>query len=263
MKVSGKTIWITGASSGIGEALAYALARAGARLILSSRNEAELSRVKNACASPTLHAVEPIDLSQLNGLETKAQGVWDLYGPVDILINNAGVSQRYLALDSSLELDRKIMDVNFYGTVALTRPILKNMAARKSGQIVVIASVLGLYGMQTRTTYAASKHALRGYFQSLRNELFGTALTITLIYPGYVTTKVSENALTADGKTHGKTDVGHAKGISPKSCAESILKAIEKNKAEVVIAGPKEALGVYVARWFPALFRAVSARINV
>ncbi|RZA11707.1 MAG: SDR family NAD(P)-dependent oxidoreductase, partial [Proteobacteria bacterium] len=138
MQVDGKKIWITGASSGIGEALAVQLAAHGAKLILSSRNEAELQRVKSLCTGGG-HQVIPLDLMDYRRLEVTAAGIWDQFGPIDILINNAGISQRYLALESSLELDEKIMAVNFFGTIAITRPILKKMAARGSGHIVTIS----------------------------------------------------------------------------------------------------------------------------
>lgn len=125
MNLNNKTVWITGASSGIGEALAYELASSGARLILSARSQAELERVKNLCTSPEKHIVVPLNLEHHQALANQALSVWEEYGPIDILINNAGLSQRYLVADSAFELDKKIMDVNFFGAVALTRPILK------------------------------------------------------------------------------------------------------------------------------------------
>ena len=261
--LSGKRIWLTGASSGIGEALAYILADKGAKLILSARNVTELNRVRLGCRSPDAHQVVPLDLEQYRGLEALAEDVWGRFGPIDVLINNAGVSQRYLALESTMALDEKIMATNFFGTLALTRPLLKKMAARKIGHIVTVSSVLGLYGVQTRTSYSASKHALRGYFNSLRNELYGTNLRVTNIYPGYVTTKVSQNALNAEGQAYGKMDEGHSKGLSPAACAQRIVKAIERDETEVVVAKGKELLGVYISRFFPALFRMVSARSKV
>lgn len=262
-ELSGKLIWLTGASSGIGEALAYELAKKGAKLILSARNTSELNRVRSSCAAPETHHVVPLDLEQYLGLEGLANEIWAHHGKIDILINNAGVSQRYLALESSIGLDEKIMAVNFFGTVALTRPLLRKMVGKGVGHIVTVSSVLGLYGVQTRTTYAASKHALRGYFNSLRNEIFGTGVVITNIYPGYVTTKVSENALTATGSMHGKMDEGHSKGMSARDCAKRIVLAIERDEDEVVVAKGKELLGVYLSRFFPGLFRWVSVRSRV
>jgi dehydrogenase/reductase SDR family protein 7B len=260
---NGKTVWITGASSGIGEALAYELANRGARLVLSARNEAELRRVQKNCRSPERHQVVRLDLEQYGSLDVVAEEVWKTFGPIDVLINNAGLSQRYLGVEATLELDEKIMNINFFGTVALTRPILRHMLARGSGQIAVVSSVLGLYGIQTRTAYAASKHALRGYFESLRNELFKTPIQLTMIYPGYVTTKVSHNALRADGKAYGKLDEGHKRGISPEDCAKRIASAMLRKKSTVIIAGPKELFGVFMARFAPGIFRALSPRLKV
>ena len=258
-----KTVWITGASSGIGEALAYDAARRGARVLLSARNEKELERVRAACQAPERHVVVPLDLGQYRELEARAEEVWTTHGPIDVLVNNAGQSQRYRGLEATIELDEQIMNVNFFGTTALSRPIVKHMVARGSGHIAVVSSVLGLYGIQTRTAYAASKHALRGYFHSLRNELAGTRVKITLIYPGYILTQVSKNALGADGQTHGRTDEGHSRGISAEACARKILEALEAGRSEVVIAGPKEWLGVVLSRFAPGFFRWLSPRLKV
>ena len=256
--LANKTVWITGASSGIGEALAYDLARQGARLILTARNEKELHRVRAACHAPDLHAVVPLDLGDYHQLEARAEEVWDTRGPIDVLVNNAGVSQRYLGLESSLELDEKIMNVNFFGTTALTRPIARRMVARGAGHLAVVSSVLGLYGIQTRTAYAASKHALRGYFDSLRSELAHTPVKVTVIYPGYITTRVSENALNAQGQPHGRVDEGHSHGISAEACARRIVAALEADESEVIIAGAKEWAGVLLSRYLPGLFRRLS-----
>jgi short-subunit dehydrogenase len=196
-------------------------------------------------------------------LEEKASSVWEKYGPIDVLINNAGVSQRYLVVDSKLGLDKKIIDTNFMGPIALTRPILKKMVERNDGHLAVTSSMLGLYGIQTRAAYSASKHALRGYFESLRNELAYTNLGITLIYPGYINTQVAKNALTAEGIPYGQNDVFHKQGVSPAKCAEKIISAIEKGRPVVVVAGMKERFGMLLARFCPALFRWLSKQFDV
>lgn len=258
-----KTVWITGASSGIGEALAYEMARAGAKVILSARSEKELQRVCAACMFAEKHCIVPLDLAKHDELEDLVTRIWETHGPIDILINNAGLSQRYLVADSNFALDKRIMDTNFLGTVALTRPVLKRMLQRNSGQIAVVSSMLGLYGIQTRAAYSASKHALKGYFESLRNELIKTDVHITLIYPGYINTQITQNALLADGTSFGHLDNAHAKGILPAECAQKIVKAIEHNKAVVFIAGAKERFGAFMARFFPGLFRYLSPRFEV
>ena len=258
-----KTVWITGASSGIGEALAYQLAGQGAKLILSSRSIEQLKRVQNGCKSPERHVVIPLDLEKYEELGGLASEVWAMSGPIDLLINNAGLSQRYFAADGDLQLDSKIMNTNFLGTVSLTRPILKKMMERKSGQIAVVSSILGLLGMQTRTAYSASNHALRGYFESLRNELHGTGVDITMIYPGYVSTNVAHNALTANGEAHGKNDTQHESAMTADKCAERILKAIRRKQSVVVFGGALEMLSVYVATYAPPLFRLIAPRISI
>ncbi|WP_058534219.1 SDR family oxidoreductase [Legionella saoudiensis] len=263
MSLNNKTVWITGASSGIGEALAYELARSGARLILSARNQAALERVKNACVDSEKHRVVPLNLEHHQELASQALSVWEEHGPIDLLINNAGLSQRYLVVDSALKLDKKIMDVNFFGAVALTRPVLKKMLQRGSGQIAVVSSMLGLYGIQTRSAYSASKHALRGYFESLRNELANTNIYITLIYPGFINTNITQNSLLASGAPFGKMDKSHERGIKPALCAKKIVHAINHKKPVVVIAGFKERFGAFIARFFPALFRYISPKFEV
>ena len=258
-----KTIWITGASSGIGEALAYELAKRGAKLILSARSEQELSRVQAHCVSSDKHHIVPLDLEAYKGLEDIATHTWNSFGPIDILINNAGLSQRYLGLEGRLELDEKIMHTNFFGTVALTRPTLRLMLERNQGHIVVVSSVLGLFGIQSRTAYSASKHALRGYFESLRHEVFRSALKITMIYPGYVRTKASNNALTSEKKPHNKLDNSHAKAMSSAACAKKIADAVKRQKSVLVFGGSREILGVYLSRFTPALFRYLAPRIDL
>ena len=263
MNMNNKTVWITGASSGIGEALAYELASSGAKLILSARNKAELERVKNSCTDPKKHIVVPLDVAHHQDLENQALIVWEEYGPIDLLINNAGLSQRYLVADSAFELDKKIMDVNFFGAIALTRPILKKMLQRENGHIAVVSSMLGLYGIQTRSAYSASKHALRGYFESLRNELADSNIKITLIYPGFINTHITQNSLLASGAPFGKKDKSHERGIKPAVCAKKIVHAIYHEKPVVVIAGLKERFGAFLARFCPALFRYISPKFEV
>lgn len=263
MRFKDKTVWITGASSGIGESLAYELACAGAKLILSARNEKELQRVLSGCAFLEKHVIIPLDLEKYRTLEAMANQVWEEHGPIDVLINNAGISQRYLVADSKLESDEKIMDINFLGTIALTRPVLKRMLECKSGHIAVTVSMLGFYGMQTRCGYSASKHALRGYFEGLRNELFRTNVKITLLYPGYINTQIAKNALMADGAPFGQNDEFHAHGIPAKKCAQKIIRAIEYEKPQQIIAGIKERFGLLLARFFPGLFRYLSPRFDI
>lgn len=259
-----KRTWITGASSGIGEALARALAECGAHLILSARNEQELNRVAAVCAEAGAASVvvQPLDLSRHDTIPGIAESVLKRVGKVDILINNGGVSQRALAMETSLEVDKKIMDINFFGTVALTKAVLPNMITHQLGHIVTITSLTGKFGSPLRSSYAASKHALHGFFDSLRAELGQTPIKITLVCPGFVQTNVSVNALTGSGARQNKMDDATEKGMSPEVLAQKILRAVEKGKEEMYTGG-KEVLGVYLKRFFPGYFSKLIKKAKV
>lgn len=252
MRFGGKTVWITGASSGIGEALAIAWSAEGARVVLSSRNAAELERVRRACAHPERHVVLPLDLTDTAAIARAAEQV----GDVDILVHSGGVSQRALATETDLATDRAIMDLNYFGTVALTKAVLPRMLARGSGIIVPITSVIGYVAVPRRSAYAASKHALHGFFESLRAETARRGIRITIVVPGYVRTKVSENALRGDGSRHGQLDETHARAMLPEQAARKIIDAVARGKDEVRVGG-KEIWAVLLRRYLPRLTRRV------
>jgi dehydrogenase/reductase SDR family protein 7B len=259
-----KRVWITGASSGIGEALCKAFARQGAHLIISARNEMELQRVAAECA--TLGAasviVKPLDLSNQNAIQGIVQQVIQQTGKLDILVNNGGISQRALVKDTPLDVDRMLMNVNYLGTVAMTKAVLPVMLTHQLGHIVTITSLTGKFGAPLRSSYAASKHALHGFFDSLRAELTNTPIKITLICPGYVRTNISINALTSDGTGQGTMDDATNKGMDPDVLAEKILRDIMRGKQEVYYGG-KEMLGVYLKRFFPGYFSKVIGKMKV
>lgn len=248
-----KVVWITGASSGIGEALVYAYDKMGAKLILSARNRDELYRVKTACKSPVNIHVLPLDLENTASLEIKAEEAIRIYGHIDLLINSAGISQRSLALDTKLQTEQRLMDVNFWGTAVLSKAVMQNMIVHGGGKIVCISSLVGKFGTRLRSAYSASKHALHGYFDSLRAEVFDKNIQITIICPGFIKTKVSVNALTADGSPQGTMDSGQENGMLPAECAKQIVLAIQQNKEEVYIGG-KETKGIWFKRFFPLRF---------
>jgi len=247
-RFANKTVWITGASSGIGEALAIAWSREGASLVLSARNVAELERVHNACEAPERHRVVPLDLADTGAIEAAAKSV----GPVDIVVHSGGVSQRSLVAETPLSLDRRIMEVNYFGTVALTKAVLPSMLARKSGHIVPISSVIGYVGFPTRSAYAASKHALHGFFDTLRTENAKDGIRVTIVCPGFIRTKVSENALRADGSRHAKLDAPHAKAMLPERAAPKIIDAVARGKNEVYVGG-MELSAILMQRLLPGL----------
>ena len=252
MRFNDQIIWITGASSGIGEALAVAWSREGAQLVLSARNAAELERVRALCASPERHRVVPLDLTDAHAIEVAASAV----GRVDILVHSGGVSQRSLVTETDLATDRAIMDLNYFGTIALTKAVLPSMIARRSGHIVPVSSVIGYVGVPMRAAYAASKHALHGFFETLRAETAKDGIVITMVVPGYVRTNVSQNALRGDGSRHGKLDDTHAKAMLPEDAAPRIIDAVAKRKAEVRVGG-KEIHAVLLRRLLPGLVRRV------
>lgn len=259
-----KRIWITGASSGIGEALALEFATHGAQLVLSARNETELHRVATKCRElgAGIVIIQVLDLAQHNEIPGIVQNVLAKVGKVDILVNNGGISQRSLAKDTSLDVDKKLMDVNFFGTVALTKAVLPSMLTHHLGHIVTITSLTGKFGSPYRSSYAASKHALHGFFDSLRAELADSSIKVTLICPGFVRTNVSVNALTGAGEKLGTMDEATDKGMEPQRLARKMLRAIENGSEEAYFGG-KEVLGVYVKRFFPKYFSSIIRKAKV
>jgi dehydrogenase/reductase SDR family protein 7B len=251
--MNNKVIWITGASSGIGEALVYAYNKAGAKLIISSRNRDELYRVKAACKNPVGIHVLLLDLEKTASLQEKAEEAIRIFGHIDILINSGGMSQRSLAMETGLDTEQKLMDVNFWGTVVLSKAVIAKMITTGGGNVVCISSLVGKFGTQLRSAYSASKHALHGYFDSLRSEVYDKKISITLVCPGFIKTKVSINALIADGTPQGTMDSAQDNGMSAEDCAAQIIDAIRKNKEEVYIGG-KEVKGVWFKRFFPLRF---------
>lgn len=246
-------VWITGASSGIGEALAYNYSAKGAKLIISARNRDELFRVKMACKNPALVHVLSFDLENTEMLPQKAADAIRIFGRIDLLINSGGISQRSLAIDTTLATEERLMRINFWGTVALSKAVLPTMIAQGGGHIICISSLVGKFGTRLRSAYSASKHALHGYFDSLRSEVYDKNVHITIACPGYIKTNVTINALTADGTPQGTMDEAQANGMSPEACAAEIVKAIEQKKEEVYIGG-KEVKGVLFKRLLPARF---------
>lgn len=253
---SNKVIWLTGASSGIGEALAYELVLQGATIILSSRRKEELERVKGNMSEGSHARVKilPLDLSKGETLALSAEAAVQLFGRVDILINNGGISQRSLAKDTKVSVDRAVMEVDYFGTITLTKALLPHFIRRKQGHIVTTTSVIGKIGTPYRSGYAAAKHALHGFFDSLRAEVWKDNIRVTLILPGWIHTNVTLNALTGDGSKLNKMDEATGNGIKPEILAKKMAKAIASRKREVYIGGMKEWFGITLMRFMPGLF---------
>ena len=262
MKFKDKIIWITGAASGIGEALAYRAVEYGGKLILSDIDRPGLSRVVASCASSGAAVLDlPMDLSSRTSIEQAVEIAIGHFGRVDVLINNGGISQRSLAWETPPEVDQKIMNVNFFGAVILTKAVLPHMMKEGGGCIAATSSITGKFGFPLRSAYAASKHATQGFFETLGIELADQNISVTIAMPGRVRTNISLNALTRDGTPHGKMDPGQASGIPAERCARKYLDAIYKRKPEVLIGG-KELMMVHIRRFLPSLFYRLAGKIR-
>lgn len=249
-KIKNSIVWLTGASSGIGEHLAYQLAEKGAKLILSARRKEELERVKANCKSETVEILT-LDLEDSFSLKQRAKESGTIFGEVDILINNGGISQRDTILNTRLEVDRKLMEVNYFGAITLSKLLLPDMVKRKKGHHVIVTSTVGIINTPYRSGYGASKHALHGFYDALRAEHHNDNIKVTIALPGYIKTNISYNALVGDGSQQNKMDPGQEKGMSPQKCAQQIIKAIEAQKHEVYVGGLKEKMGIYLKRFWP------------
>lgn len=257
-----KVIWITGASSGIGEALAVQLSSYNTRLILSSNQDKELARVKSGLKlKPEDVCLLPLDLNEPASLEGKSREALKAFGHIDILINNGGISQRSMVMETSIETDRKIMEINYFSGVILTKSVMPSMLARGSGHIVVVSSITGKFGFPLRSAYSASKHAIYGFYESLGAEYYDQGIRSTIICPGRVRTNISLEALGPDGNPQRIMDRGQEKGIMPASCAIDIINGIRKNKRDVHTGGNSVVM-VYIKRYWPWLAYRMVRRIK-
>ncbi|MBI3133224.1 MAG: SDR family oxidoreductase [Bacteroidetes bacterium] len=246
-------VWITGASSGIGAETAIQMNAAGAFVILSARNKEALQKVQNQLKFKAQSAIICLDLEKSEGFAEIAREIQVTYGRIDYLINNGGLSQRGEAADTSMEVNRRIMEINYFGNIALTKAVLPVMHSQKSGHIVVIASIAGKFGFFLRSAYSASKHALQGYYESLLLEEEKNNIFVTLVYPGKINTEISKSALNASGNAHGVMDHNQETGMPVSVCVRKMLKAVSKKKKAVLI-GKKEILAVHIKRFWPWLF---------
>ena len=246
-------VWITGASSGIGKELALLYNQKGAITVLSSRNKSALEEVQQELKNPANSYVLPLDLEKSDDFDAKVQEVIQQYNKIDILINNGGISQRSEASETSLEVYRRLMEINFFGNIALTKAVLPYMQKEKNGHIVTISSIAGKFGFFLRSGYAATKHALQGFYESLYLEEEKNGIRVTIAYPGKINTPISKSAIKGDGSPHGLQDHNQATGMPAAKCAEVLYKAINQNKLEILIGG-KEIKAVKLKRLLPKLF---------
>jgi dehydrogenase/reductase SDR family protein 7B len=249
-----KVTWITGASSGIGEALVYELVKHGGRVIISARREEELKRVQQTAGSTNVYIL-PLDLEATATFQTKVQEAIAAFGHIDMMIHNGGISQRSLVKDTLPEVQRKVMEIDYFSYTELTRLLLPHMLQRQSGHMVAISSVMGKIGTPLRSAYAAAKHALHGYFDCLRAEVYKDNIQVTLILPGYIKTHISLHAVTAAGKPLNEEGKNIGRGYPADKTALQILKAIQRGKYEKFVGRPfsKEWMALHVMRLFPSL----------
>ncbi|WP_136668458.1 SDR family oxidoreductase [Flavobacterium sp. H122] len=250
MQFNGKVVWITGASSGIGEGLAYALAKKNCNLILSARNITELERVRQNCNAET--KILPFDLADFDNANENVSKAIGLFGKIDVLILNGGVSQRSLIIETDFSVDKKLIEIDYLANVALAKAILPHFIQHKYGHFAVVTSLMGKFGSPYRSGYCGAKHALHGFFDVMRMEHQKDGVNVTMVCPGFIQTNVAKNALTADGSKQVVDDEATQNGLPVTVFAQRMIKAIENNKFETYI-GRKEVLGVYLKRFFPKL----------
>lgn len=256
-------VWITGASSGIGEACAYKYAAQGASLVLTSSSKEKLEAVAAECKRRGAAEVSvlPYDLQDPEGIALLVREAWDSFKGIDILFLNAGVSQRTRVEDTSMEMVRKIMEIDYFAPVAIAKLVLPRMTAAGGGRIAVTTSIAGRFGFPLRCGYSSAKFALYGFFESLQAENADNGIKVTIVCPGRVRTNISLNALDKGGVKYGKMDPGQAGGLDVDKAATKIVNAIKKGKREVLV-GRKELLMVYVKRFFPGLCARISSKLK-
>lgn len=253
-----KVVWLVGASDGIGAALAQLLSQEACELIISARSEDKLQALKADKSNVRCIA---LDLSDSDSYWLASEQVNKAYGKVDILINCAGIAHKSRVAETSEKVDRQIMEVNFMGIVQLTKLVLPNMIARNAGQIVTISSILGEIGLPFVATYAASKHALNGYFNSLRYEVEAHDIDITIISPGFIKTDITKKSLKGDGSTYNENSDAQSKGMDAGKCAAGIKRSIEKKKQFAYVGGVETNMPK-AARWLPGIFQTLMKKMH-
>lgn len=257
-----KVVWITGASSGIGLEAVRHLDKCGALMVISARRVDVLEGVRDALEKPENVMVVPIDLEHQETFSDAARQVIERFGRIDILINNAGISQRSYVVDTDLGVDKRIMEVNYFGTVALTKAVLPYMLNAGGGHFVTVTSLVGKFGFGVRSAYAASKHALHGFFESLHIELHERGIRVTIVCPGPVQTSISLNALDGSGTPTGEMDDMQKKGMPAAQAVRIMLRGVSRGQREIIIGNFKEKLGVRLKAWLPSVFFKMALKQN-
>lgn len=259
---SGKQVWITGASSGIGEALTYEFVKRGANVIISAIDPEGLDRVKNNCSAyPNEILCRPFDLSQTEDIDKLVADVIDHTGKIDYLFNIGGISQRARIEETPIWLDRKIFEINYFGTISLIKAVLPYMIKQQSGHVIATSSITGRFGFPLRSAYSSSKQALHGFIETLFLENKKNNIKASILIPGRVRTNISLHALEKDGKEHGKLDAGQANGITPQKAALQIIRGIRRNRREILV-GSTEIAMLFIRRLWPWLFFRIADKVK-
>ena len=254
--------WITGASSGIGKGMSEYILNHGGNVILSSRNADKLHNIVNQSnASKDNYLILPMDLENMHNTEELCKKVIQKFQRIDFLINNGGISQRSLVSETSIDIDRRIMETNFFGAIALTKAVLPIMIKQQSGHICAVSSLVGKFGFPLRSAYSASKQALHGFFESLRAENVSNNIKVSMIIPGRINTSISNNALTKDGTKHGVLDEGQANSMGIERASKIIVKGVMQEKKEILVGG-KELMMLHIRRWLPRLFYYMANKVS-
>lgn len=261
--LTGKVVWITGASSGLGKALAKECALQGADVILTARRYEELEKVRVTLLNPERHVSVCADITDESQVRHAYAQVLAAKGRIDWLINNAGLSQRALIQDTTMQTERAIMEVDYFSQVFLTKTVLPTFIAQKSGRIAFVSSVAGLLGTQYRASYSAAKAAIHMWANSLRAEVAQDGVEVSVIFPGFVKTNVSFNALNGKGKPQGHQDEAIENGLEPDLFAQTTVSALLAGEEYIVVGGAKEKLGVWVSRLSPSTLYKMIRKMKV
>lgn len=261
--LTGKVVWITGASSGLGKALAKECALQGADVILTARRYEELEKVRVTLLNPERHVSVCADITDESQVRHAYAQVLAAKGRIDWLINNAGLSQRALIQDTTMQTERAIMEVDYFSQVFLTKTVLPTFIAQKSGRIAFVSSVAGLLGTQYRASYSAAKAAIHMWANSLRAEVAQDGVEVSVIFPGFVKTNVSFNALNGEGKPQGYQDEAIENGLEPDLFAQTTVSALLAGEEYIVVGGAKEKLGVWVSRLSPSTLYKMIRKMKV
>lgn len=262
MNFGNKNIWITGAASGMGRALAVGLSAYNVQLIISDRDEAGLHETTLLLAGSAPQArILVLDMGKSADILDAVNQVLAEFKTIHALYQFAGISQRSLVIETPLENERRIMEINFFGVITLAKAILPSMIASGGGQMAVTSSIVGKFGFPYRSSYSASKHAIHGYFESLRAENSKYNIRVSILIPGRVQTNISKFALDKQGNEYGKMDPGQANGITSEKAAKQILIGLKRERKEIHVGG-KELLMLQIRRFVPALYYKLATRIK-